>query len=256
MTSLCAIVPAQHLIATNAALEAQGFGPSNFSVVSYSSGAPTHAALHAWHDPAFTAAVTVLPNVAYDIGNGDPITRTRALIEAQGAQWGADAPEYAGTLTAGTLYRYSDGSLWWCIQPYDTTVFAEHPSTYPALIRRARRPGVAEPWTQPLDQNDSYRLVNAFTGEPDECEHTGKEWITTLDFNVWEPGVAGWADKATGQVPEPPQNEWPEWVQPTGGHDAYNVGAKVTFQGARYISLINGNVWSPAAYPQGWQVQP
>ena len=131
-----------------------------------------------------------------------------------------------------------------------------NPSTYPALVRRARRPGVAEPWVQPLDQHDAYLLLNPFTGQPDECEHNGKEWVTTLDYNVWEPGVAGWADKATGQVPEPPQNEWPEWVQPTGGHDAYNVGDKVTFQGTRYVSLINGNVWSPTAYPQGWQVQP
>ena len=102
MTSLCAIVPAQHLIATNAALEAQGFGPANFSVQCFPAAGASHAALHAWHDPAFTAAVTALPNVAYDIGEGDPITRTRALIEAQGAQWGDNAPEYGGTLTAGT----------------------------------------------------------------------------------------------------------------------------------------------------------
>lgn len=50
-------------------------------------------------------------------------------------------------------------------------------------------------------------------------------------------------------------DEWPEWVQPTGGHDAYNKGDKVTFQGRRYVSTIDGNVWSPAAYPAGWQEQ-
>jgi hypothetical protein len=46
---------------------------------------------------------------------------------------------------------------------------------------------------------------------------------------------------------------WPEWVQPTGAHDAYNKGDKVTFEGQHYVSLIDGNVWSPAAYPQGWE---
>ena len=50
-------------------------------------------------------------------------------------------------------------------------------------------------------------------------------------------------------------DEWPEFVQPTGAHDAYNKGDKVTFEGKRYISLMDGNVYSPAAYPAGWQEQ-
>ena len=50
-------------------------------------------------------------------------------------------------------------------------------------------------------------------------------------------------------------DEWPEFVQPTGAHDAYNKGDKVTFEGKHYISLIDGNVYSPATYPAGWQEQ-
>ena len=50
-------------------------------------------------------------------------------------------------------------------------------------------------------------------------------------------------------------DEWPEFVQPTGAHDAYNKGDKVTFEGKHYISLIDANVYSPAAYPAGWQEQ-
>ena len=50
-------------------------------------------------------------------------------------------------------------------------------------------------------------------------------------------------------------DEWPEFVQPTGAHDAYNKGDKVTLEGKHYISLIDGNVYSPAAYPAGWQEQ-
>ena len=49
--------------------------------------------------------------------------------------------------------------------------------------------------------------------------------------------------------------EWPEWVQPTGAQDAYNTGDKVTFEGAHYVSLIDGNIWSPTAYPAGWERQ-
>ena len=50
-------------------------------------------------------------------------------------------------------------------------------------------------------------------------------------------------------------DEWPEFVQPTGAHDAYKKGDKVTFEGKHYISLIDANVYSPAAYPAGWQEQ-
>ena len=50
-------------------------------------------------------------------------------------------------------------------------------------------------------------------------------------------------------------DEWPEFVQPTGAHDAYKKGDKITFNGKHYISLIDGNVYSPAAYPAGWQEQ-
>ena len=44
----------------------------------------------------------------------------------------------------------------------------------------------------------------------------------------------------------------PNFVQPTGAHDAYALGAKVIFEGKIYKSLINDNTWSPTAYPQGW----
>ena len=50
-------------------------------------------------------------------------------------------------------------------------------------------------------------------------------------------------------------DEWPLFVQPTGAHDAYNIGDKVAFEENHYISLINANVWSPTAYPAGWQLQ-
>ena len=42
------------------------------------------------------------------------------------------------------------------------------------------------------------------------------------------------------------------WIEPTGAHDAYNIGDKVLFDGVAYESLINGNVWSLSGYPAGW----
>lgn len=43
-----------------------------------------------------------------------------------------------------------------------------------------------------------------------------------------------------------------EWAQPDSANP-YMKGDKVRFEGKIYESLIDNNVWSPAAYPAGWQ---
>lgn len=50
------------------------------------------------------------------------------------------------------------------------------------------------------------------------------------------------------------KNGYPVWAQPTGAHDAYNVGDIVDYNGVLYKSTIDGNVYSPVAYPAGWEV--
>lgn len=45
---------------------------------------------------------------------------------------------------------------------------------------------------------------------------------------------------------------YPVWSQPTGAHDAYNKGDVVSYNGVLYVSLIDGNVYSPDVYPAGW----
>lgn len=77
-----------------------------------------------------------------------------------------------------------------------------------------------------------YRVVQAHTSQED-----------------WTP------DKTPALFVTVSLDEWPEFVQPTGAHDAYKKGDKVTFEGKHYISLIDANVYSPAAYPAGWQEQ-
>lgn len=59
----------------------------------------------------------------------------------------------------------------------------------------------------------------------------------------------------TGDTPTTPADEWPEFVQPTGAHDAYKVGDKITYNGQHYICKMDGCVWTPDAYPAGWEVQ-
>ena len=55
-------------------------------------------------------------------------------------------------------------------------------------------------------------------------------------------------------IPEEPEEViYPEWTQPNGAHDAYHTGDRVMFNGKLVESTIDGNVWSPEVYPQGWK---
>jgi len=105
----------------------------------------------------------------------------------------------------------------------------------------AGKGGMIREWVQPTGGHDAYP-VDALT------LHKGQVWRSTVANNVWEPGVSGWHGHAVaGEAP-------PEYGQPTGEHDAYNTGDRVTFEGSVYESTIDANVWTPTAHPQGWQL--
>lgn len=55
------------------------------------------------------------------------------------------------------------------------------------------------------------------------------------------------------EEPSEPVEEYPEYVQPTGAHDAYNIGDKVTYNGKHYECIFDGCVWNPDEYPAGWE---
>lgn len=68
----------------------------------------------------------------------------------------------------------------------------------------------------------------------------------------WTPDVTPALWTSIGLAPD----NIPVWSQPTGAHDAYNKGDRVHFpekDSPVYESLIDGNVYSPEAYPQGWE---
>ncbi len=91
----------------------------------------------------------------------------------------------------------------------------------------------------------------------DIVRHGGKLYRVIQNHTTqadWTPDVAvSLFVTTTPPTTEDGQDIIPEWVQPTGGHDAYNVGDKVTFEGQVYKSLIDASTWSPTAYPQGWE---
>ena len=70
----------------------------------------------------------------------------------------------------------------------------------------------------------------------------------------WEPDIAPslFAKNLIVKDEDGEQVDIPEWVQPDSTNP-YMTGDKVMFEGKVYQSLIDNNVWSPSAYPQGWQ---
>ena len=62
----------------------------------------------------------------------------------------------------------------------------------------------------------------------------------------WTPAAAASLWSKIGD----PTEEWPEWSQPVGAHDAYNAGAKVSHNGKHWTSDVASNVWEPGVY--GW----
>ena len=82
--------------------------------------------------------------------------------------------------------------------------------------------------------------------------------LDRLDIlEAWRKDVDAKLAELEGGEPEPPEpgEEWPEYVAPTGAHDAYYNGDKVTFQGEHYTCIApvgTACVWDPATYPAYW----
>lgn len=57
------------------------------------------------------------------------------------------------------------------------------------------------------------------------------------------------------EISKPAGDGYPEWVQPTGSHDAYQIGDRVTYDGKNWECIAGDaggyNSWSPDVY--GWK---
>lgn len=131
------------------------------------------------------------------------------------------------------------------------------PSTTPSLYDAFGLDASGYPiWAQPSGAHDAY-------SKGDVVNYNGTIYESLIDGNVWSPDVypPGWKSVSGGTVspepspdPGPGETEYPDWVQPSGAHDAYNTGDIVRYNGVLYRSKIDGNVWSPDAYPAGWEM--
>ena len=111
--------------------------------------------------------------------------------------------------------------------------------------------------TRLLNRIDSYHVMGKLTdAERDELYAKARAGARdALEYDVKAEIDALWAavralqgNAGSGATEEAPA----EFVQPSGAHDAYNLGDRVSYNGKVYESVINGNVWSPDVYPDGW----
>lgn len=96
--------------------------------------------------------------------------------------WDGDGVKYA----AGDR-RTDDGVLYRCITAH-TSQPTWKPADSPSLWAKVLipTPGVIPDWEQPSSTNPY--------AKGDKVKHNGKIWISTIDNNVWEPGVYGWTE--------------------------------------------------------------
>lgn len=67
---------------------------------------------------------------------------------------------------------------------------------------------------------------------------------------------ASWTPEASPSLwvlIDDPAIEWPEWKQPTGAHDAYDLNAKVSYNGKKWISQIAANTVEPGTDERYWK---
>ena len=94
-------------------------------------------------------------------------------------------------------------------------------------------------WAYPVDYKTGN--IRRYTdGKLYKClqDHTSQaDWTPPAAVSLW----VAVAD---------PAEEWPEWSQPLGAHDAYSAGDKVSHNGKHWTSTADANVWEPGVY--GW----
>ena len=92
------------------------------------------------------------------------------------------------------------------------------------------------------DERESLTKLAIEKASPDAGLPSFSERLASLEKRVskLEGGSSSGGDSGS--------SDWPEWVQPTGAHDAYAKGSQVTHHGEKYVSQIDANVWEPGVF--------
>lgn len=152
-----------------------------------------------------------------------------------------------GAYAVSDIVRYNN-IPYKCVQAHDSTNNSEWtPSSTPALWMEYHGTSkeTARNWIAPTGAHDMYK-------QGEWMIFTDGKYYECLNDTAYSPTDYSSAWRADGAEPSP-EPSIPDFVQPTGAHDTYKKGDKVSFNGKIYESLIDTNVHSPSAYPLGWR---
>ena len=156
-----------------------------------------------------------------------------------------DLPEVGQAVEKDRIYRYEndDGFPPLVIARQAHTRMDFEPQLTPALFTFFRENSDTLEWIPNEKVEVGWkRMYNGLQYEVIQAHQTLSTWTPDVTPALWKEVIV--------------VVDIPVWVQPTGAHDAYALGAKVHFPTINdpiYESLIDANVWSPTVYPQGWK---
>lgn len=131
------------------------------------------------------------------------------------------------SLTRDMAYRYREQMEAGAKELADTDALA-----VPMLFPRWKPDMAYETGDRVYYDGILYKVLTAHTSQAD--------WMPDISPSLF----------ARVLIPDP--EVIPDWVQPDSTN-GYMAGDKVRYNGKVYECLIDNNVWSPEAYPTGWQ---
>ena len=141
----------------------------------------------------------------------------------------------SGRLKKGQIYSYSNGAVM-VVQDHERTIHT--PEETPALFSFYRPNPEGTEWI--AGEQVALNSTRTYGGKTYKCIQAHQ----TQDG--WKPDVTPALWQVIVTTPE-----ISEWVQPTGAHDAYRLGAKVTYQTFTWECTSDYNVYAPGVF--GWK---
>lgn len=136
-----------------------------------------------------------------------------------------------------------------------------------ALQAAAQHQRALQLFAASLDESAALEIPSVYPAWAPGRAYTEGEYLTYGINSVGDPQLykvaqahtsqAEWVPGATPALYTPiglTEDGYPVWSPSAGAHDAYNAGDIVDYNGTLYRSTIDGNVWSPDTYPQGWEI--